>query len=94
MPTEAAIAAVSTAFGVSATTSAIMITVASAVVSMAANMALNSILAESAPTANPGDYKDSGPRGHLINTRNTQQPLSRNYGRCRVGINQVYLGVS
>ena len=94
MPTAGAIAAVSAAFGVSATTAGIMIVVASSVATMAANMALSSILAESAPTADANAYKAEGPRGHLINTRSTQQPLPRNYGRCRVGINQVYLGVS
>ncbi len=33
-------------------------------------------------------------RGHLVNTRSTQEPIPLIYGRCRVGINQAYAGCS
>lgn len=55
----------------------------------AANMALSAILAEDAPQP-----EQEGARGHLVNVTDTQAPLPLLYGRCRVGINRVYVGVS
>ena len=83
MPAVAALIGITTAQLVGAiVVSAIM---------MGANMLLSSILAEGAPELSSGIDQS---RGHLVNTTNSQAPLSLLYGRSRVGINRAYIGVS
>ena len=45
-------------------------------------------------TASPQEQKAASSRGQLVNTSDTQMPLPIIYGRQRVGINRVYVGVS
>jgi hypothetical protein len=45
-------------------------------------------------TASPQEQKAASSRGQLVNTSDTQMPLPLIYGRQRVGINRVFVGVS
>ena len=58
----------------------------------AASFALSTIA--SLLTASPQEQKAASSRGQLVNTSDTQMPLPLIYGRQRVGINRVYVGVS
>ena len=58
----------------------------------AASYALSAIAGMFA--ASPQGQKAASSRGQLINTSDTQMPLPIIYGRQRVGINRVYVGVS
>jgi hypothetical protein len=59
---------------------------------MAASMAVNSILADSADIS--GTMPDISETGYQVNYSDSRAPLPRIYGRVRVGINRAYVGVS
>lgn len=61
---------------------------------MAAMTAANYIVSDMLKPNTSEDPVINSERGHLVNTKSTEQPLRLIYGPCRVGINLVYVGLS